>query len=48
MDGIDAAFSAGFSKVKVNAVLMRDVNHQQLGAFLAGSKTGRSSCVLSN
>ena len=33
MDGIDAAFSAGFSKVKVNAVLMRDVNHQQLGAF---------------
>ncbi|MDT3251535.1 GTP 3',8-cyclase MoaA [Serratia sp. root2] len=34
MDGIDAAFAAGFSKVKVNAVLMRDVNHQQLGAFL--------------
>jgi len=34
MDGIDAAFTAGFSKVKVNAVLMRDVNHQQLGAFL--------------
>lgn len=38
MDGIDAAFSAGFSKVKVNAVLMRDVNHQQLGAFLAWIK----------
>ncbi|HFI5306972.1 TPA: GTP 3',8-cyclase MoaA [Serratia liquefaciens] len=34
MDGIDAAFTAGFCKVKVNAVLMRDVNHQQLGAFL--------------
>ncbi|USS96687.1 GTP 3',8-cyclase MoaA [Serratia symbiotica] len=36
MDGIDAAFSAGFEKVKVkvNTVLMRDVNHQQLGAFL--------------
>ncbi len=34
MDGIDAAFTAGFSKVKVNAVLMRDVNHQPLGAFL--------------
>lgn len=34
MDGIDAAFTAGFSKVKVNAVLMLDVNHQQLGAFL--------------
>ena len=38
MDGIDAAFSAGFSKVKVNAVLMRDVNQQQLGAFLAWIK----------
>ena len=38
MDGIDAAFRAGFSKVKVNAVLMRDVNHQQLGAFLAWIK----------
>lgn len=34
MDGIDAAFSAVFKKVKVNTVLMRDVNHQQLGAFL--------------
>ncbi|SMB27253.1 molybdopterin biosynthesis protein A [Serratia proteamaculans] len=34
MEGIDATFTAGFSKVKVNAVLMRDVNHQQLGAFL--------------
>ncbi|WP_071837610.1 GTP 3',8-cyclase MoaA [Serratia symbiotica] len=34
MDGIDAAFRAGFKKVKVNTVLMRDVNHQQLGAFL--------------
>ena len=28
MNGIDAAFEAGFRKVKVNTVLMRDVNHQ--------------------
>ncbi len=37
MDGIDAAFAAGFDKVKVNTVLMRDVNHHQLDTFLAGS-----------
>ncbi|CAO97305.1 Molybdenum cofactor biosynthesis protein A [Erwinia tasmaniensis Et1/99] len=34
MRGIDAAFDAGFSKVKVNTVLMRDVNHQSLETFL--------------
>ncbi|MBS0969590.1 GTP 3',8-cyclase MoaA [Nissabacter archeti] len=34
MEGIDAAFEAGYEKVKVNAVLMRDVNHKQLPAFL--------------
>ena len=34
MAGIDAAFAAGYSKVKVNVVLMRDVNHQQLASFL--------------
>lgn len=34
MEGIDAAFAAGFSKVKVNTVLMRDVNHHQLDTFL--------------
>ncbi|HGM6859448.1 GTP 3',8-cyclase MoaA [Serratia rubidaea] len=38
MAGIDAAFDAGYDKVKVNAVLMRDVNHQQLDAFLAWIK----------
>ena len=32
---IDAAFAAGFDKVKVNTVLMRDVNHHQLDTFLA-------------
>ncbi len=32
--GIDAAFEAGFEKVKVNTVLMRDVNHHQLDTFL--------------
>lgn len=35
MKGIDAAFDAGFSKVKVNTVLMRDVNDYQLDTFLA-------------
>lgn len=34
MQGIDAAFDAGFEKVKINAVLMRDVNDKNLGAFL--------------
>ncbi|QCR36696.1 GTP 3',8-cyclase MoaA [Nissabacter sp. SGAir0207] len=34
MAGIDAAFEAGYEKVKVNAVLMRGVNHNQLPAFL--------------
>ncbi|WP_152601338.1 GTP 3',8-cyclase MoaA [Erwinia oleae] len=34
MSGIDAAFEAGFSKVKVNTVLMRDVNHRSLDTFL--------------
>ncbi len=34
MSGIDAAFDAGFEKVKVNAVLMRDVNHNSLQTFL--------------
>ncbi|ELY9422361.1 GTP 3',8-cyclase MoaA [Cronobacter dublinensis] len=39
MAGIDAAFDAGFSKVKVNTVLMRDVNHHQLDTFLNWIKT---------
>ncbi len=39
MDGIDAAFAAGFDKVKVNTVLMRDVNHHQLDTFLAPDPT---------
>ncbi len=34
MAGIDAAFEAGFEKVKVNTVLMRDINHHQLKTFL--------------
>jgi cyclic pyranopterin phosphate synthase len=38
MNGIDAAFAAGFRKVKVNAVLMRDVNHASLNTFLAWIK----------
>lgn len=34
MAGIDAAFACGFAKVKVNTVLMRDVNDNQLHTFL--------------
>lgn len=34
MAGIDAAFACGFSKVKVNTVLMREVNDTSLHAFL--------------
>ncbi len=34
MAGIDAAFDIGFESVKVNTVLMRDLNSQQLGDFL--------------
>mgnify|MGYP000200354759 CR=1 FL=1 len=34
LTGIDAAFTAGFSKVKVNTVLMRNINHQSLQLFL--------------
>lgn len=39
MRGIDAAFDAGFSKVKVNSVLMRDVNHHHLDTFLNWIRT---------
>lgn len=39
MAGIDAAFSAGFAQVKVNTVLMRDINHHQLDTFLAWIRT---------
>ncbi|MGM3187963.1 GTP 3',8-cyclase MoaA [Musicola paradisiaca] len=35
MDGIDAAFDCGFSRVKVNTVLMRDINDSSLHTFLA-------------
>lgn len=38
MAGIDAAFDAGFAKVKVNTVLMRNVNDIQLDQFLAWIK----------
>ncbi|MEB5921260.1 GTP 3',8-cyclase MoaA [Franconibacter daqui] len=41
MAGIDAAFAAGFERVKVNTVLMRDVNHHQLDTFLAWIKPRR-------
>ncbi len=38
MDGIDAAFAAGFERVKVNTVLMRGVNSHELDTFLAWIK----------
>jgi cyclic pyranopterin phosphate synthase len=34
MRGIDAAFEAGYSTIKVNTVLMRDVNAHSLNTFL--------------
>lgn len=34
MEGIDAAFTAGYDKVKVNVVLMRNVNDKNLPDFL--------------
>ncbi len=39
MAGIDAAFEAGFAKVKVNTVLMRNVNDNHLDGFLAWIKS---------
>ncbi|MCV9878196.1 GTP 3',8-cyclase MoaA [Brenneria izbisi] len=38
MDGIDAAFACGFTRVKVNTVLMRDVNDTSLQTFFAWIK----------
>jgi cyclic pyranopterin phosphate synthase len=38
MAGIDAAFDAGYAKVKVNTVLMRDINDIHLDSFLAWIK----------
>lgn len=34
MAGIDRAFEVGYQQVKVNVVLLKDLNHQQLPAFL--------------
>ncbi|OZT83497.1 GTP 3',8-cyclase MoaA [Vibrio sp. 03_296] len=34
MSGIDSAFEVGFEQVKVNVVLMKDLNHNELPAFL--------------
>lgn len=34
MAGIDAAFSVGYQKIKVNTVLMRSLNDHSLGTFL--------------
>ena len=42
LEGIDAAVAAGFSPVKVNAVLMRGINHDEVIPFL---KMGRDKGV---
>ncbi len=34
LEGIDAAVAAGFDPVKINAVLMRGINHDEVGDFL--------------
>lgn len=39
MAGIDAGFEAGFAKIKVNTVLMRNVNDRSLNTFLEWIKT---------
>ena len=39
MEGIDAAFEAGFERVKVNTVLMRNVNDIHLDSFLSWIKS---------
>ncbi|WP_278182531.1 GTP 3',8-cyclase MoaA [Vibrio misgurnus] len=39
MAGIDRAFEVGFAQVKVNVVLMKDLNHLELPKFMAWIKT---------
>ncbi|MBE8128789.1 GTP 3',8-cyclase MoaA [Photobacterium damselae subsp. piscicida] len=39
MQGIDAAFDAGFEQVKINTVLLRDLNSLELPKFLEWIKT---------
>ncbi|WP_181313365.1 GTP 3',8-cyclase MoaA [Photobacterium damselae] len=39
MQGIDAAFDVGFEQVKINTVLLRDLNSQELPKFLEWIKT---------
>jgi len=43
LQGIDAAVAAGFSPVKVNAVLMRGINHDEVLPFL---RMGREKGVI--
>nr|WP_086939631.1 GTP 3',8-cyclase MoaA [Thaumasiovibrio occultus] len=39
MEGIDAAFTAGFDKVKVNTVLLKSLNSHEIGGFLEWIRT---------
>ncbi len=34
MNGIDRAFECGYEKIKVNSVLLKDLNHQEFAQFL--------------
>ncbi len=38
LGGVDAAIDAGFEKVKINVVLLKGVNDQELGDYLAWAK----------
>ena len=38
LNGIDRCFEVGFKTVKVNAVLLKDLNHTELGAFIRFTK----------
>lgn len=43
MRGIDAAFDAGFEKVKINAVYMKDINDEEVEAYIALTKNRQLS-----
>ena len=48
MRGIDRAFEVGYNKVKVNSVLMKNLNDKEFEQFLVWVKIAQFKCVLSN
>lgn len=48
MRGIDRAFECGYQKIKVNSVLMKDLNANDFECFWHGLKINRFKCVLLN